>query len=208
MTTAARTYLFAAALSLAGTSIPALVAPPAVAAEATAGSAGEPSPELEALREEGIALHDKAREGDEDAAEKAVEALERYLARFPKDGEARAYLGSSYAMMGRDASSVASKMRYTNRGLRHLDRALDAAPRDFAVRLIRAGVNASLPKMFNRGEAATGDMLALDEIFQAEPFPGMAVWMIGIYEDLQERAPDAGPWAERLERARTLSEGQ
>ena len=206
MKLAVRTYLLAAALSLAGVSVllfaSLLAAPPAHAAEE------EPPPELKALREEGIALHDAARDGEGDAAGAAVEALERYLKRFPQDGEARAYLGSAYALRGRDASSVVNKMRYTNRGLRHLDRALDAAPRNFTVRIIRARVNARLPKMFDRNEAATGDMLALDEIFRAGPSPRMAGWMVGIYEALQERAPDAGPWGERLERARALSGGE
>ena len=204
---AARTCLLAAAFSLAGVSTLALVVAPVPARAAEAGSAGEPPPELKALREEGIALHDAARDGDEEAAESAVETLERYLERLPMDGEARAYLGSAYALKGRDASSVVNKMRYTNRGLRHLDRALDAAPRDFTVRFIRARVNASLPTMFNRGEAALDDMLALDEIFRASPSPAAAGWMIGIYEDLQSRAPDAGPWSERLARARALAGG-
>ena len=206
MKLAVRTYLLAAALSLAGVSVllfaSLLAAPPAHAAEE------EPPPELKALREEGIALHDAARDGEGDAAGAAVETLERYLKRFPQDGEARAYLGSAYTLRGRDASSVVNKMRYTNRGLRHLDRALDAAPRNFTVRIIRARVNARLPKMFDRNEAATGDMLALDEIFRAGPSPRMAGWMVGIYEALQERAPDAGPWGERLERARALSGGE
>ena len=203
---APRAYAFAAAFLLAGALLPAVVVPSAYAAEA--GSPDEPSPEFERLRKEGIALHDAAVEGDEDATEKAVKALQRYLKRFPKDGEARAYLGSAYAMKGRDASSVANKVRYANRGLRHLDRALEAAPRAFAVRLVRANVNASLPEMFNRTEAALADMLALDEIFRAEPSPGLAREMVGIYEALQERAPDAGPWDERLTRARELAGGE
>lgn len=200
-----RAYAFAAALSLAG--VPALP----IATLATAPSAhadqGEPPPEFKALREEGIALHDTAREGDEGTAERAVEALERYLERFPEDAEARAYLGSAYALMGRDASSVANKMRYANRGLRHLDRALDAAPRKFPVRMIRAYVNASLPKLFGRADEALADMLVLDEIYREAPSPMLARMMIRIYEELQDRAPDAGPWAERLEQARALSEG-
>ena len=114
MKLAVRTYLLAAALSLAGVSVllfaSLLAAPPAHAAEE------EPPPELKALREEGIALHDAARDGEGDAAGAAVETLERYLKRFPQDGEARAYLGSAYALRGRDASSVVNKMRYTNRG--------------------------------------------------------------------------------------------
>ena len=207
MKPAVRTPLFAAALSLAGASIP-LLALLLAAPPAHAGEEEEPPPEFKTLREEGVALHDAARDGDGDAAGEAVETLERYLKRFPKDGEARAYLGSAYALRGRDASSVVNKMRYTNRGLRHLDRALEAAPRNFTVRIIRARVNAGLPEMFGRDEAATGDMLALDEIFRAGPSPRMAGWMVGIYEALQERAPDAGPWGERLERARALSGGE
>ena len=196
------TYVFAAALSLAIASLPAAVVPPAHAAEA--GSAGD-APEFNALREQGIALHDRAIEGDEDAAEKAVEQLERYLDRFSKDGEARAYLGSAYAMMARNASSVVNKTRYANRGLRHLDRALDAAPRKFAVRLIRANVNSALPKMFERGDAALEDMLALDAIYREAPSPTLASAMVEIYEELQTRAPDAGPWAARLDEARDLA---
>lgn len=200
------TYLFAAALSLAGASLALAAAPAAHAAEA--GAAGEVPPEFTALLEKGIALHDRANEGDEDAAEEAVEQLERYLERFPQDGEARAYLGSAYAMMARDASSVASKTRYANRGLRHLDRALDAAPRNFTVRMIRANVNASVPEMFGRGDAAREDMLILDTIYRETLSPRMARPMVGIYEALQRLAPDAGPWAERLDEARALSAGQ
>ena len=91
-------------------------------------SAVEVPAEYAALREQGIALHSRAVEGDEDAAGKAVAQLERYLERFSTDIEARAYLGSAYTLMARDASSVVNRMRYANRGLRHLDRALDSGP--------------------------------------------------------------------------------
>ena len=201
-----RAYVFAAALSLAG--VPALPIVTLAAAPSAHAAEGEPPPEFKALREEGIALHDTAREGDESAAERAVETLERYLKRFPEDAEARAYLGSAYALMGRDASSVVNKMRYANRGLRHLDSALDAAPRGFPVRMIRAYVNSSLPKLFGRADEALEDMLALDEIYREAPSPMLARMMIRIYEELQDRAPDAGPWAERLDHARAFSEGE
>ena len=196
-------YVFAAALSLTIPSLPAAVVPPTQPAEA--GPAGEVSPELLALREQAIALHDRAVEGDEGAAETAVSHLERYLERASTDWEARAYLGSVYAMMARDASSVMNKTRYANRGLRHLDRALEGAPRMFSVRLIRARVNSSLPKMFGRGGAALDDMLALDRIYRDRPTPVMAREMVGIYEELQRHAPDAGPWAARLGEARKHS---
>ena len=196
-------FTFAFALSLAALPLPAAAVPSAHAAESE--SAGAASPETVALREQGIALHDRAVEGDEDAAEEAVAHLERYLDRVGKDGEALAYLGSAYAMMGRDASSVVNKTRYANRGVRHLDRALDAAPRMFTVRLVRARVNSSLPKMFGRGGAALEDMLALDDIYRDAPSPGMAREMVWIYEELQRRAPDAGPWTARHDEARELA---
>ena len=198
-----RTYAFAAALALAGASLPAAVAPPAAAT--TAVSTTEVPPEYAALREQGIALHSRAVEGDEDAAGKAVAQLERYLERFSTDIEARAYLGSAYTLRARDASSVVNRMRYANRGLRHLDRALDSGPGEFTVRLVRANVNSNLPKMFERGSAALDDLLALDEIYRLDPSPRRAQEMIWVYRELQRRAPGAGPWAERLDRARALS---
>ena len=198
-----RTHVFAAALALLGGSLEPAMVSGAYAADTE--PAVEVSPESAALREEGIALHARAVEGDEDAAEQAVARLERYLERHSTDAEARAYLGSAYTLMARDASSVVNKTRYANRGLRHLDRALDAGPREFTVRLVRANVNSGVPKMFGRGDAALQDMLALDEIHRVDPSPRRALEMIWVYEELQRRAPDAGPWAERLDRARELS---
>ena len=195
--------VLAAALSLAAPLVSAAVVPPAHAAEA--GSTGAASPQVMALREQGIALHDRAVEGDEDAAEKAVAHLERYLDRVSRDGEVQAYLGSAYAMMAREASSVVNKTRYANRGLRHLDRALDTEPRMFAVRLIRAKVNSSMPKMFDRAGAALEDMLALDAIYREEPSARTAREMVEVYAELQRLAPDAGPWAARLGEARELA---
>ena len=203
MKTVHPTYAWVAALSLLCVPVSAAVVPPAPATEA--GSTAEVPPEYAALREQAIVLHHRAVEGDEDSAAQAVAHLERYLDRFADDSEARAYLGSAYTMMARDASSVINKTRYANRGLRHLDRALDAGSGKFTVRLIRANVNSSLPKMFDRAGAAVDDMLALDEIYRSAPSPGRAREMIGIYQQLQRRAPNAGPWPERLDRARELS---
>ena len=201
-----RAYVFAAALSLAG--VPALPIVTLAAAPSAMPPRGSRHPSSRRCGRRGSHSTTRPGRGDESAAERAVETLERYLKRFPEDAEARAYLGSAYALMGRDASSVVNKMRYANRGLRHLDSALDAAPRGFPVRMIRAYVNSSLPKLFGRADEALEDMLALDEIYREAPSPMLARMMIRIYEELQDRAPDAGPWAERLDHARALSEGE
>ena len=61
--------------------------------------------------------------------------------------------------------------------------------------------------MFGRGEAALEDMMALDSIYRDAPSPRMAREMAAIYEALQRRAPDAGPWAHLLDEARELAGG-
>ena len=158
------------------------------------------------MREEAVTLHNQARDGDENSSIKAIEKIERYLKEFPEDGEAWAYLGSAYSIAGRDASSVVDKIRYTNRGISHLDRALEINPQNFIVRFIRAKVNSSVPKMFDRKKKAVDDMLALDKMFQKKPSVANATLMIDVYDDLQDYAPDSGPWKERLESVRKLSD--
>ncbi len=196
----------AVSLSLLCAPVPAAVDSSSPATAAASGV--DLPPEYAALREQAIALHDRAAEGEKGIAEQAMTRFERYLERFADDAEARAYFGSAYAMMARDAANVINKTRYVNRGLRHLDRALDAGAENFTVRMIRANVNSSLPRMFGRRDEALDDMLVLDRIYQLAPSPRMAGEMIPIYEELQNRAAGVGPWAERLDRARALSAEQ
>ncbi len=143
-----------------------------------------------------IALHDAARAGDEDSLEAAVESFKRLGSKQPNNAEVIAYLGSAYAISAREGFNVISKMRNTNRALRQLDRALELAPDNFTVRMIRANVHRNLPGMFGRDDDAIADMLALHDIFtQAiDPPPRMAESMLPIYDGLIEEAPDRQDW--------------
>ncbi|MGQ4810166.1 hypothetical protein NKDENANG_03615 [Candidatus Entotheonellaceae bacterium PAL068K] len=140
----------------------------------------------------GIALHNRARDGEAGAAEKAVNTLKPILDTVPQHATALVYIGSAYAIMSRDAHSVVNKVRYVNRGIGYLEQAKSFGPDDFVVRLVRANVNASLPEMFKRSEAAREDMLKLDALFQAEPTPARAVQMTGIYKRLAKMAAANG----------------
>ena len=73
------------ALSLLCAPVPAAVDSSAPATEA--GSSAELPPEYAALREQAIALHHRAVEGEEGSAEQAVARLKRYLKRFADDAE-------------------------------------------------------------------------------------------------------------------------
>lgn len=146
---------------------------------------------------EAVALHDAARDGDERSLEAAVETFERLNAQQPSNAEVIAYLGSVYAISAREGFNVISKMRNTNRALRELDRAVELAPDNFTVRMVRANVHSNLPKMFGRGDDAITDMIALHDIFMSisDPSAEMAGSMVPIYDALMERAPDQGDWS-------------
>lgn len=155
-------------------------------------------------RSDGIAFHQQAVDGVKGAAERASMVLEQYLKEKPNDARARAYLGSAYAMQARDASAVANKLRYVNKGLDRLDHAVELAPNDFVVRLIRANVQNSLPALFGREEKAVEDMLLLDQLFWKNPDAEFAGAMILIYQKLSERAPEQGAWQKQLDNVKKL----
>lgn len=168
---------------------------------AWAAESGSDKTQSKVLFNEAMEFYAKARAKEDDAAEKAAELFERYLESDPENAEAIAYLGSSMTMKGRDAGFVINKMLFTNAGLSKLDEAIEIAPRNFLVRFIRANVNSAVPAFFFRDGKATEDMLVLDELYRKHPSPRLAGMMIEIYEQLMERAPDDGPWEERLKNA-------
>lgn len=152
-----------------------------------------------------IALHDAARAGKGDPGA-AVAASEAVTEAEPDNALAWAYLGSSYAISAREAGSVTDKIRFTNRGLRYLDQAVDMAPQDPVVRLIRASVLPNLPAMFGRSEMAQADMLEMDRLYSAAPDPALAGPMVRIYAALAETGAGAQDWAAKAEAARALAE--
>lgn len=140
---------------------------------------------------EAIGLHNEARFNEDDIAEEAAELFEELLEEKPDHAIAIAYLGSSYALMARDASMVFNKTRYANRGIRYLDEAVELAPDDFTVLAVSTNVYKDLPKMFKRREKAYEGALAMDAIYSAEPSVRRAVNMVSIYDYLHEWAVEA-----------------
>ena len=155
-----------------------------------------------------IALHDAARDGDENAGARAIEQLSEMARKHPRNAVVLAYLGSAYAIAARDAWNPFQKTANVNRGLRNLDAAVEMAPENFVVRLIRANVQMKLPSMFARGDDAVRDMIALDVIFRRNPNAKRARAMIAIYEKLIALAPNQGDWSAGLALARQRAAGR
>lgn len=136
--------------------------PPASAAGA---SAPEASPELERA----IEVHDRAVEGSESAVDEAIGRLESLVEDEPDNELARAYLGSAYTIKARDAA-LWNKRGWVERGVETIDTAVEAAPEDPRVRLVRA-INAyNLPQRVGRYELAAEDFaILLDALREEHP---------------------------------------
>ena len=156
--------------------------------------------------EDGITFVDSALDGEEGSVSKAIECLEALERDTPENHTVLAYLGSAYALKGRDADAVQDKMRFTNLDLDNLDYAVELAPDDFVVRIIRWNVGKALPSMFGREKKVVEDLHALDAIFQQSLHPRMAKAMVPAYAMLVELEPDNAKWADMKGKAESLAE--
>jgi hypothetical protein len=73
----------------------------------------------------------------------------------------RVYLGSSHLIQARDASSVITKVREVDAGLKDVDAAVSAAPDNLTVRAIRVESTIELPEMFKRLDTVSADLQIL-----------------------------------------------
>ena len=162
------------------------------------------TPGLTATLAEAIALHDAARDGDEDAVQPALEMLTTLNRADPENVEVIAYLGSSYALAARDETGWFARWHNGRKALKLLDQALERAPKNFTVRMVRAWVYRAMPTFLGYADDAIEEMLALHRIFSSLDTPSkkMAEAMVPFYEHLIANAPERGDWEHWIERAR------
>ena len=176
----------------------------AALAIATVTLIGIATPGLTANLYEAVALHDAARDGDEEAVEPAIEMLTVLNRADPENAEVLAYLGSSYALVARYETGWFARWQNGRKGLKILDQALERAPKNFTVRKVRAWVYGEMPTFLGYADDAIEEMLALHRIFSNLDTPSkqMSEAMVPIYERLITDAPEQGDWPRWLERAR------
>jgi len=114
---------------------------------------GEMSP-FEAAR----FLHMRGVAGDEQAAEQANARLVELLAEQPDDMLVRAYAGSSYLLLARDATLPWDKLDLAKKGLALLDDAVEKAPDRIRVRFVRGVATGNLPGGFGRADQSRADI--------------------------------------------------
>ena len=156
-----------------------------------------------------LKLHDNARNGERGALRPAIMALRRLRREDPWDAEAAVYLGSACAIAFHDGWFGPSRLVDAARAMHHLNAALEFAPESFEVRMVRASVQSSLPRIFGRTGAAIRDALVLDQMFRRieDPPPAIASRMLPIYDFLSRTAPDKGNWSEGRSKASEALKG-
>ena len=165
------------------------------------GSAAAPQ-SVQSL-EDALKLHDDAQNGDIRAIRPAIMALRRLRREDPWQAESAVYLGSAYAIAARDGWFGLSRLVDVARSVHHLNTALDFAPDNFEVRMVRASVQSHMPRIFGRRGAAIKDAVVLDQMFRQikDPPPAIASRMLPIYDFLARTAPEKGNWIDGRRKA-------
>lgn len=142
----------------------------------------------------GRALIAEAERGSNSAAERAEAIYRSVLAEQPDYALARAWLGVSIVLQARDAS-MTRKRQLAADGFREIDAAVQTAPEDCHVRLVRA-INASqLPLILGRRDIAAEDftwlLVKTRDMKSADPsLRRQVLYRAGSFA-LKERRPQA-----------------
>lgn len=117
----------------------------------------------------GILYHNMGVEGDKEAVKKAEKVLKKLIDLEPKDAEAYCWYGSVLTLKGKYAWFPLNKMKYVNKGIKEMDKAIELAPDNVTVRMIRANNSLSLPDMFHRTDIAITDFEHLISMKEKNP---------------------------------------
>ncbi|WOO41108.1 hypothetical protein [Rubellicoccus peritrichatus] len=104
----------------------------------------------------GLAYNELALNDDEDAIDKAIDQFEYILEQDPTRVKAMAFIGSLTVLKAR-YSSIFTKLSHAEKGFDILDKAVETAPDDPDVRLIRAANSSEVPGFLGRSDEAEAD---------------------------------------------------
>lgn len=113
------------------------------------------------LMELGRAYYDLVASGDEGAVDKGFRCFDRLLALDSTNAVALVYRGSLWTQRARESRWPPTKLKNLKRGGDEMDRAVEMAPDNITIRLVR-GINClGLPQYANRLSEALEDFLVI-----------------------------------------------
>jgi tetratricopeptide (TPR) repeat protein len=139
--------------------------------------------DVNALKNLGIIYYAAALKDSKAYAKKALQYLDQTYQKKPEDAEVLCYLGTTYTLLAKDASDLASITSNTNKGIGFMDKAVRMDPDNISVRMIRANNSKYLPKFLNRRPVAYEDFEHLASLFEKKPSvsPSLKVY---VYQNL------------------------
>ncbi|MEW6181562.1 MAG: tetratricopeptide repeat protein [Bacillota bacterium] len=160
----------------------------------------------EAYYKEGIRLHDLGVAGNREAAKLALDMWEKAYEKNQGDTLARAYYGSSMALVARDGTDPNTLFGSAIKGMVHVNRALSRDRDNPAIRLLRAYLTNSLPEaFFHQTHKAIKDFRYLamayqkdNTIFSKEQYHKILYDLGSAYERVEDREKAKKVWANLL----------
>lgn len=122
----------------------------------------------EAWESYGYLVHDAVLTSGGISAKEGVEVWEKIYRLFPSPRN-RAYLGSSWNLVARDAENALEKIDGVTKALAELDGAVEEDPQDPVIRRIRYQNCLGLPDMFGRDSTADTDLDFLLGLYKKSP---------------------------------------
>jgi tetratricopeptide (TPR) repeat protein len=113
--------------------------------------------DVETLMKLGKIYHDQGVAGNDDAVDKGFTCFDKILQIDPSIAVALVYRGSLWTLRARDAWWPFTKMKDVDKGVDEMDKAVDLAPDNISVRLVRGINSVNLPSMFHRLPIALKD---------------------------------------------------
>jgi tetratricopeptide (TPR) repeat protein len=139
--------------------------------------------DYDALKNLGIVYYAAALKDSKAYAKKAIQYLDQAYQKKAEDAEVLCYLGTTYTLLAKDASDLASITSNTSKGIGFIDKAVRMDPDNISVRLIRANNSKNLPKFLNRRPVAYEDFEYLSGLFEKKP--GVSPWLKAyVYQNL------------------------
>jgi len=162
-----------------------------------------------------VDLHNKGVAGDAAAVQQALAQLEQLYRSYPGRPLVEAYYGSAMILSARDKSGNSEKYKWASQGLKHLDQAVAASPRDGVIRQLRGRNSFKLPEQyFQRTQTAIEDYtfvieqhLGGERQLDTEQY-AKTVYQLGEAYARIGRNADAASWWSRLETEASGSEVQ
>jgi tetratricopeptide (TPR) repeat protein len=131
-----------------------------------------------------IPLHKDAVDGNEKAVQDMQKLLEKARSDYPGHPLVDAYYGITLMLIARDKKTPMSRLRGAKAGLKLLDEAVNAAPQDGRIRLLRGRASYGLPEnYFQRSQTTIEDYTFLiDQKIHEEGFLQTGKYLQLIYE--------------------------